>query len=65
MKKRPCSRITENDPIPHSGRALGVGYPITTPHSQDPLAGVGHVQLQPVVEDGETPTEVVAGVEEM
>ena len=36
------------------------GYPITTPHSWNPLAGMGGDQLQPGVEDGETPTEVVA-----
>ena len=39
---------------------LGAGYPITTPHSPNPLAGVGSHQLQPGVEDGGTPTEVVA-----
>jgi hypothetical protein len=36
------------------------GYPITTPHSWNPLAWVGGDQLQPGVEDGETPTEVGA-----
>ena len=36
------------------------GYPITTPHSGNPLAGAGGNQLQPGVEDGGTPTEVVA-----
>jgi hypothetical protein len=40
--------------------ALGTGYPITTSHSQNPLVGVGGDQLQPGVEDGGTPTEVVA-----
>ena len=38
-----------------------MGYPITTPDSQNPLVGVGGDQLQPGVEDGGTPTEVVAG----
>ena len=38
-----------------------MGYPITTPHSRNPLAGVGGDQLQPGVEDGGTPTEVVVG----
>ena len=33
---------------------------ITTPHSRNPLVGVGGSQLQPGVEDGGTPTEVVA-----
>ena len=36
------------------------GFPITTPHSANPLAGVCGDKLQPGVEDGETPTEVVA-----
>ena len=35
-----------------------MGYTITTPHSQNPLAEVGGDQ--PGVEDGGTPTEVVA-----
>jgi hypothetical protein len=35
------------------------GYPITTPHSWNPLSGMDGDQLQPGVEDGETPTEVV------
>ena len=39
--------------------ALGAECPITTPHSRNPLAGVGGDQLQPGVEDGGTPTEVV------
>ena len=40
--------------------ALGLGYPIATNHSQNPLVEVGGDQLQPGVEDGGTPTEVVA-----
>ena len=50
-------RKQENPP---KKRALGAGYPITTPYSHNPLAGVGGDQLQPGVEDGGTPTEVVA-----
>ena len=42
------------------GRRMGAECPITTPHSRNPLAGVGGDQLQPGVEDGGTPTEVVA-----
>ena len=45
---------------PKKRRALGAGYPITTLHSRNPLEGVGGDQLQPGVEDGGTPTEVVA-----
>ena len=39
-----------------------MGYPITTPHSRNPLARTGGNQLQPGEEDGGTgtPTEVVA-----
>ena len=36
------------------------GFLITTPHSANPLARVCGDKLQPGVEDGETPTEVVA-----
>ena len=39
------------------------GQGITIPHSQNPLTGVGGDQLQPGVEDGGTPIEVVAAVE--
>ena len=48
----------------HTSFLESSGYPITTPHSWNPLAGVGDDQLQPGVEDGGTPTEVVARVEE-
>jgi hypothetical protein len=39
---------------------MGAGYPITTPHSRNPLVVVGGDQLQPGEEDGGIPTEVVA-----
>ena len=54
-KKILKNRKQENKKIPpqQDGRgALGAGYPITTPHSRNPLAGVGGDQLQPGEEDG-------------
>ena len=50
----------ENKKIKKKRRALGAGYPNTTPHSLNTLTGVDGDQLQPGVEDGEIPTEVVA-----
>ena len=64
-EKIPCGRITVDDAITDGRRAQGAGYPITTPHSLDPLKGVGGDQLQPRVEDGGTHTEFVARVENL
>ena len=60
-KKILKTRKQENPHKKKDGRAtLGAGYPITTSHSKNPLARVGGDKLQPGVEDGGTPTEVVA-----
>ena len=60
-QENPKQKKTRKSKKNTDGRgALGAGYPITTPHSRNPLAGVGGDQLQPGVEDGGTPTEVVA-----
>ena len=40
-EKLPCEEISVDDPIPDGGKPQGAGYPVTTPHSQDPLAGGG------------------------
>jgi hypothetical protein len=60
-KKILKTRKQENEQTKTDGRgALGPGYPITTNHSRKPPVEVGGDQLQPGVEDGGTPTEVVA-----
>ena len=40
-EKLPCEEISVDDPVPEGGKPQGAGYPVTTPHSRDPLAGVG------------------------
>ena len=51
-QKKILKRRKQENPKKTDGRGA--------PHSRNPLAGVGGDQLQPGVEDGETPTEVVA-----
>ena len=41
-EKLPCSWKADEDTIPD-----GEGYPVTTPHSRDPLMGDGDDEIQP------------------
>ena len=55
----PCDWITDDKTIPGSGRPAGAGYPVTTPHTRDPLVGGGGDQLQTGDQDGRAPSEFV------